>query len=362
MNAPVPPPSPGRGRPRRWRALAFPVGAAVLLAAIALYLYSAGRYSAYTDDAYVDAHVVAVVPHVAAYVTTLHVDDNAPVTTGELLVQLDPREFVTAVQSARASLENATATARNVAARQHEQTAVIAEAEAKVSGGRARLTFVQQNLKRYAILTKTGASTTQRWQQAQSDIGQVEAEVQGDLAVRDAAQDHLRVLQTELQQADAAVDRAHADLAQAELNLSYTRIRSVESGSIAHRSVEAGSYVQPGQVLFSIVPRRMYVTANYNETQLTWVRPGQPVTIWVDAFPGTPLKGHVDSIQRGTGSEFALLPPENATGNFIKVVQRVPVKIDIDDLPEAARWLSPGMSVETSIRIARRPWWYVFGD
>jgi membrane fusion protein, multidrug efflux system len=360
-----PPAAPASAPPvharRRWRGVAAPLGAVLLLAVVALYLYSAGRYAVYTDDATVDAHVVAVVPQVAAYVTALHVDDNSQVAAGELMVQLDPREFTIAVQSARASLKDAIATAHNVAARQHEQLAVIAGAEAKIAGDQARLTFVRQDLQRYTILTKTGASTTQRWQQAQSDIGQAEAAVASDVAARDAAHDQLGVLQTEQQQADAAADRARAALAQAELNLSYTHITAVEAGSIAHREIDDGSFVQPGQVLFSLVPDHIFVTANYNETQLTHVRPGQPVRIWVDAFPGGLLHGRVDSLQRGTGSEFALLPPENATGNFIKVVQRVPVKIDLDADPDEARLLAPGMSVETSIAIARRPWWDLLG-
>lgn len=361
MSPPMPLSTFGRTWLHRGRTVAFPLGAVVLLAAGALYLYSAGRYTVYTDDAFIDAHVVAVVPHVAAYVTDLRVDDNSPVTAGELLVQLDPREFAIAVQNARAGLATALATAQNVTAHQHEQMAVIAGAEAKIGGDRARLAFVQQDLKRYATLTKTGAGTMQRWQQAQSDIGEAAAAVQTDLAARDAARDELGVLQTEQKQATAAIDRARAILAQAQLDLSYTRITAIESGHIAHRAIDNGSFVQPGQILFSIVPTRLYVTANYNETQLTHVRPGQPVRIWVDAFPGTVLKGHVDSIQHGTGSAFALLPPENATGNFIKVVQRVPVKIVIDDPQAATRYLLPGMSVETSVRITRRPWWDFFG-
>ena len=149
-------------------------------------------------------------------------------------------------------------------------------------------------------------------------------------------------------------------MAQARLNLSYTKIFAVEAGSVANKTVEVGNFVQPGEVLFSIVPNALYVTANYKETQITDVRPGQPVTIHVDAFPGREFRGRVDSLQRGTGSQFALLPPENATGNFVKVVQRVPVKITFDMPAEALRWIAPGMSVETTIDVAQPPWWLWF--
>jgi membrane fusion protein (multidrug efflux system) len=168
------------------------------------------------------------------------------------------------------------------------------------------------------------------------------------------------VLETQGRQAQATIDRQRAALAQAQLNLSYTKIYATEAGSVANKTVEVGNFVQPGQVLLSAVPDVLYITANYKETQMTSVRPGQPVTIRVDAFPNLRLKGHVDSIQRGTGSQFALLPPENATGNFVKVVQRVPVKITFDDPGEAIKWISPGMSVETRITFGTAPRWLGF--
>ena len=155
--------------------------------------------------------------------------------------------------------------------------------------------------------------------------------------------------------AKATIERQPAALAQARLNLSYTQIRATEAGSVANKTVEVGNYVQPGQTLFSIVPDTLYITANFKETQLTDVRPGQRATIRVDAFPSLRLEGRVDSLQRGTGSQFALLPPENGTGNFVKVVQRVPVKITFDDPGEALRWISPGMSVEAKIYTAKPP-------
>jgi membrane fusion protein, multidrug efflux system len=332
------------------------------VAAFGFYLYLPGLYEASTDDAFVAADVVSVVPKVAAYVSVLHVNDNTKIARGDLLVELDPRDFQIAVDSAAADLESAQANAANFDAQLHEQQAVIAQNEAAVVGDRATLAFAQQELRRYGTLADTGFGTTQRWQQAQSDIGVRQATLQRDLAALEGARAHVAVLETQVHQAQAAIDHQRAALAQAQLNLSYTKIYATEAGSVANKTVEAGNFVQPGQVLLSAVPDTLYVTANYKETQLTNIRPGQPVTIRVDAFPSLRLRGHVDSIQRGTGSQFALLPPENATGNFVKVVQRVPVKVTFDDPGEALQWISPGMSVEARIIFGSQPRWLNFLD
>jgi len=332
-------------------------GAALGVAALGLYLYVPGLYEVSTDDAYVDAHIVSVVPKVAAYVLAVHVNDNSKMKRGDLLVELDPRDFEVAVESAAADLKSAEANAANNEAQLKEQQAIIAQSEAAVAGDRATLEFAQQELQRYGSLANTGFGTEQRFQQAQSDIGQRQAALRRDQAALDAARAHVAVIEAEGQQAQAAITRQRAALAQAQLNLSYTKIYAVKKGTVANKTVETGNFVQPGQVLFSTVPETLFVTANYKETQLTDVRPGQAVTIRIDAFPGVPLSAHVDSIQRGTGSQFALLPPENATGNFVKVVQRVPVKITFDDPAEATQWIGPGMSVETAITIAERPRW-----
>jgi len=336
--------------------LALAFGTIGLIGA-ALYLYVPRLYEVETDDAYVDAHVVSVVPKVAAYVVVLHVDDNSHFVSGAVLVQLDPRDFQVAANTAVAGLESAQANAAIIKAQLTEQQAIVAQAEAMLVGDRANLAFAQEQLRRYGSLAASGAGTTERWQQAQADISQREANLQRDVAAVAAARAHVTVLQAQEQQAHADIDRQQAVLAQARLNLSYTKIIAPEAGTVANKTVEVGDFVQPGQVLFSAVPNQLYVTANYKETQLTHVRPGQPADIRVDAFPDLRLHGHVDSLQRGTGAQFALLPPENATGNFVKVVQRVPVKIVLDDPGEAEQLLAPGMSVETTITTAPPPWW-----
>ncbi|WP_426437038.1 HlyD family secretion protein [Bradyrhizobium genosp. P] len=328
-----------------------------LVVAVGLYFYVPGFWQVSTDDAYVNAHVVSIVPKVAAYVSRLHVNDNSKVARDDLLIELDQRDFAVAVDMANADLKSAEANASNIEAQIKEQQAIVAESQSAVDGDQAVLDFAQQQLDRYKSLATTGSGTVERLQQAESDVGQRRATWQHDLAALDAARAHQAVLQTQLVQAKATIERQHAALAQARLSLSYTQIRATEGGSVANKTVEAGNYVQPGQTLFSIVPDTLYITANFKETQLADVRPGQRATIRVDAFPGLRLEGRVDSLQRGTGSQFALLPPENATGNFVKVVQRVPVKITFDDPGEALRWISPGMSVEAKIYTAEPPRW-----
>jgi membrane fusion protein, multidrug efflux system len=329
--------------------------ALIALAAVGLYFYLPGLWQVSTEDAYVNAHVVSIVPKVAAYVAKLHVDDNSKVARDALLLELDPRDFEVALDIAKADLRIAQANTDNIQAQIHEQQAVVVETQSAVDGDQATLDFAQQQLDRYKSLATSGSGTVERLQQAESDVGQHRATVQHDLAARDAARAHQAVLETQLVQARAATERQQAALAQAQLNLSYTSIRAPDAGSVANKAVEAGNYVQPGQVLLSVVPDELYITANFKETQLTDVRPGQHVAIRIDAFPGLRLRGTVDSIQRGTGAQFALLPPENATGNFVKVVQRVPVKINFDNPGEALRWIAPGMSVEAKIYTAEPP-------
>ncbi len=345
---------------RRWSRIAGLALSVAALATIAFYLSVPELYIVSTVVAFVDAHVVSVVSKVAAYVSALHVDDNSRVATNALLVELDPREYEAAVRTALADLKSAEASADNIDAQLVEQKAVIAQSEAALAGDRSTVEFAHQQLARYDALAKTGYGTTQRWQQAQSDSGQTQAALQRDLAALDTARAHIGVLETQRRQALAVIDRQRSIVAQAQLNLSYTKICATETATVANKKIEVGDFVQPGQVLFSTVPNKLYVTANYKETQLTKVRPGQPATIRIDAFPELRLHGQVDSIQRGTGSQFALLPPENATGNFVKIVQRVPVKVTFADPEEALRWISPGMSVETSIEVARPPWWLAF--
>jgi len=344
-------------RKPRQRIPVWTLAVAGALITVAAYIYVPGLYVVETDDASLQADTVSVVPKVAAYVSALHVTDNSSFKTGELLVELDPRDFQAAVDIAAANLQSAQAAETVADAQLAEQSQVIASDEANLTGDRGTLTFATQQLDRFTQLANEGYGTTERAQQAQSDIAQQQAALRRDTAILSAAQAQQAVLSGQVEVAKANVAHAQAALAQAQLNLSYTRIYAPSDGTVASRSVEVGNYVQPGQTLFSAVPHEIYVIANFKETQLDHMKAGQPVTIHVDAFPNRALHGHIDSFQRGTGSNFALLPPENATGNFVKIVQRVPVKILIDDADRDPRLFGPGMSVEATVTIRTPPRW-----
>jgi membrane fusion protein (multidrug efflux system) len=327
---------------------------------IALYFVVPGIYEKETDDAYVDAHVVSVISKLPAYTQTLHVDDNSKVAAGELLVELDPRDYVVQLAQAQANLEDAEGKLQDARNQIPIADAEIARERAQLDVANANARLAQVNLGRLQSVSDVRAVSSQRVDEGTAAAASTRASVVAAQVGIQAAQAQATLVRSQAKTAEAAVSQARATVDQAKLNLSYTKIYSTEAGSVASKSVEPGNYVQPGQLLLSVVPDRLYVIANYKETQLTHVRPGQAVTIRVDAFPDLRLRGHVDSIQRGTGSRFALLPPENATGNFVKVVQRVPVKIVFDDPGEALHWIAPGMSVETRILIREQPAWLGF--
>jgi membrane fusion protein (multidrug efflux system) len=337
------------------RKLPIAIGSAAVLALVAVtaYFVIPSWYSESTDDAYVEAHLILVSAKVPAYVQTLHVDDNTAVTKGELLIELDPRDYAVAVDVARANLEAGRGRRKEADTRIAIADADAAQARAEIIVARSNAVLAGANLKRLRSVSDARAVSSERVDTAtaaadatSATVTAAETKVRSSLASANLAR-------VQVGTAEASVAQAQAALEQAQLNLSYTRITAAQGGTIANKSVEEGNYVQPGQTLFSIVPIAPYVIANFKETQLERIRPGQTATVRVDAYPKLKLKGHVESLQRGTGSVFALLPPENATGNFVKVVQRVPVKIVFEDLGQAAKWISPGMSVEAQVRVLR---------
>jgi membrane fusion protein, multidrug efflux system len=368
--APTPPPIPDSPQDRKEAggARALPPGkrlrvplwllaVSAALSAVAAYLYIPSLYQVETADAYIEADTVSVVPKVAAYVTGLHITDNSSFMPGELLVELDPRDFLVAVDIAAAALQGAEAEQTNAEAQLSEQTQLILADQANLSGDQSTLVFARQQLGRFGVLARDEAGTVEEFQQAQSNIGQREATLQRDNATLGAAQMQIAVLESQVRQAAAMVASAQASLAQAKLNLSYTKIYANEPGTVANRTIQVGDFVQPGQTLFSAVPSNDYIIANFKETQIADMRVGQPVSIRVDASPNVRLQGHVNSFQHGTGSNFALLPPENATGNFVKVVQRIPVKIVLDRGEQNKVFLGPGMSVEAAVTEHQPPSW-----
>jgi membrane fusion protein (multidrug efflux system) len=308
-----------------------------------------GRYLESTDDAYVQADSTIVSPKVSGYIAEVLVGDNQPVKAGQLLARIDDRDFRTALDQAAADVAASEAAVRNLDAQIALQQPVIEQETADVAAAEANLQFAQEEQARYDGLMKSGSGTIQRAQQTDAALREKIAQLQHGKSGLLAAQKKVDVLTTDRAKAVAQRDHARAVEAQAALNLSYTGISAPVEGTVGARSLRVGQFVQAGTQLMAVVPLdAVYVVANFKETQLTHVRNGQPVEIRIDSFHGTKLRGHVDSLSPASGLEFALLPPDNATGNFTKIVQRVPVKIALDDR-SLTGLLRPGMSAEPTI-------------
>jgi membrane fusion protein (multidrug efflux system) len=308
-----------------------------------------GRYLESTDDAYVKADSTIVSPRVSGYLAEVLVGDNQPVTSGQLLARIDDRDFKTALDQARADVAAAEASVRNLDAQIALQHPVIEQESADIAAAEANLQFAREEQFRYDGLMKSGSGTVQRAQQTDAALREKIAQLQHGKSGLLAAQKKVDVLTSDRAKAIAQVDHARAVAQQMALNLSYTRIIAPVNGTVGARSLRVGQFVQAGTQLMAVVPLdAVYVIANFKETQLTNVRDGQPVELYIDSFHGTRLRGHVDSLSPASGLEFALLPPDNATGNFTKIVQRVPVKIVLDD-HNLTGLLRPGMSAEPTI-------------
>jgi membrane fusion protein (multidrug efflux system) len=308
-----------------------------------------GRYLESTDDAYVKADSTIVSPKVSGYLADVLVGDNQPVKAGQLLARIDDRDFRTALDQARADVAGSEATVRNLDAQIALQHPIMEQESADIAAAEANLEFAREEQVRSDGLMKTGAGTVQRAQQTDAALREKIAQLQHGKSGLLAAQRKIDVLTAERAKSVAALDHARAVEAQMALNLSYTEIAAPVDGTVGARTLRVGQFVQAGTQLMAVVPLdAVYVVANFKETQLTHVRNGQPVEIEIDSFHGTRLRGHVDSLSPASGLEFALLPPDNATGNFTKIVQRVPVKIVLDD-HSLTGLLRPGMSAEPTI-------------
>jgi membrane fusion protein, multidrug efflux system len=314
------------------------------------YWWRTGRFLASTDDAYLQADNVMISPKVSGYLLSVAVTDNQPVHAGQVLARIDDRDYRTALAAAQADVAGQEASIDNLTQQIGEQQFLISEVRATVRADQAALIFARLDSERYTTLSKSGVSTIQNAQQATANLQEKQAALDHDTAAVSVAEKQVDVLNTQLAETHAALARKQAALQQADLNEGYTTITSPVDGTVGARTLRIGQYVQAGTQLMAVVPlQAVYVTANYKETQLTDVRPGQPVTLEVDTFPGTVVHGVVNSIAPASGQEFALLPPDNATGNFTKIVQRLPVKITIDPNDPLIGRLRPGMSVEPTI-------------
>jgi membrane fusion protein (multidrug efflux system) len=305
-----------------------------------------------TDDAFIDAHIVRLAPQAAGRVTQVLANDNALVQAGAPLVVIDSADLQTHVAQAQAQAAQAQAEVESARGQIQVDQGDHRQALAQVALAQAAADKATQDLARYRSLQRLNPAAVAQQQIDDANTAVMQTSAQLD-AARRAAQtrsQQVAVARTQLTSALEQVHAAQAQLQAASINVGYTRIVAPVAGHVADRSVAVGNYVQPGTQLLAIVPLKVWVTANFKETQLALMRPGQAVSIKVDACPNDHISGHVDSIQRGAGQAFALLPPQNATGNFVKVVQRVPVKIDFDQMPQDCP-LGPGMSVEPTVRV-----------
>jgi membrane fusion protein (multidrug efflux system) len=336
----------------RRRALLLSIGAVATIAAIiyGVRWWTVGRFIESTDDAYLQADSVTIAPKVSGYVSEVYVTDNQAVTAGQPLVRLDRRQYQAVLEQANATIAARKADIERGAAELLQQQANIAQARAQLQGARSAETHAIEEVKRYEPLVATGAETNEKLADLVNARNQAAATVAADIAAVQAAERQPATTQAQIEQARAQLQASEASFRQAQLDTQDTVISSTLAGRVGDRSVRVGQYAQPGTRLMTIVPvQDVYLVANFKETQIGLMRAGQPATIHVDALSGTDLHGTVVSFSPGTGSQFALLPPQNATGNFTKIVQRVPVRIHIDAGQETRAVLVPGLSVTVRV-------------
>jgi len=339
------------------------IGAAAIVVAIGLlitgiYLFI-HRGEEYTDDAVIDGRVVTLSPKVSGYVKALNIDDNQIVKAGDVLLEIDPTDYNIRRDHAKAALEAAEAAASSSVS--HVKTTNVSApsnldaAQAQVAAAQANWQKALSDLKRMQRLSNEARSKEQLDQAVATEKAARSNLIDAQAKLRSAqtAPDTIAAAQADSDELAAKVKQAQADLAQAENDLANTKLIAPMDGRITKRGVERGDYVQPGQQLASLVGADLWVTANFKETQLEHMLPGQRVTIYIDAYPNVELSGRVNSVQSGTGAYFSAFPPENATGNFVKIVQRVPVKIVLDKMPTVE--LGPGMSVEPTVHTNEAP-------
>jgi membrane fusion protein (multidrug efflux system) len=313
-----------------------------------------GRFIETTDDAYAGGDVTPVSPHVAGFISEILVADNQRVAAGQLLIRLDSRDFRAALDHARALADERQATLTSLEAKYVLQQQMVAQAQADLEAKTAKAIFASADAIRYRNLAKTGYGTQQSAERTSAADQEAQSTIKAAEAALAAARQQLTVLQADIAAARAAVAQAKADLETARLNLGYTEIRSPIDGYIGNRAAQIGAFVTSGAYLVSVIPAQgLWIDANFKEDQLAHMRPGQPATVLADVLPGKLFHGHVASLAPGTGAIFSVIPPENATGNFTKIVQRVPVRIALDD----ARFgeLRPGLSTTVSVDTRSEP-------
>ncbi len=365
--APTPSAGPETARPEaavkkhrsgflRRRPVVSAIGAVLLASAISggcLYMDYARHFES-TDDAFIAARQFSIAPKVSGYLTDVPVTDNQHVKAGDVIARIDDRDFRTSLEQAQAQVAAAQAGIENIDAQLEVQHAQISANQAQVDQAQASLVFAQQQASRFQHLAQTGYGTVQNSQQFTSQLHQQQAALLSAQATLKLAQRQVEALKAQRNSAVASLAQAQAQRHQAELNLSYTTVTAAQPGRVVNLGAADGQFVQAGTALTMFVPDEIWVTANFKENQLDHMRPGDPVTLSIDAYPERNIHGHVESVQPGSGTAFSLLPAENATGNFVKIVQRVPVKVVMDDPPTDVA-LGPGMSVVPTARVDSSP-------
>ena len=333
--------------------LALTAGAVVVLVAAGVAganYWTHGRFVQTTDDAYVKADSSTIAPKISGYIDNLLVNDNQAVEAGQVLATIDSRDVRAALDEASANVAAASASVANFNAQIAAQGSLIQQADANVAAARDALALAQRNDVRRQKMAQVGYGSSEQADDASTDAHEKAAELDRLIAAASTARQQIAILTTQRDLAQAQLARAQAAQHQAQLNVGYATITAPIGGTVGARTVRVGQYVQAGTQLMALVPlRKVYVVANFKETQLSGVQPGQPARIEVDTFPGDDITGRVDSLAPASGLEFALLPPDNATGNFTKIVQRIPVKIVFAEKDALSGRLRPGMSVKVSI-------------
>lgn len=320
-----------------------------LTTALVLYWLHARQFE-WTDDAFIDGRAVRLAPKVAGYVSQLNVADNQFVNRGDCLLVIDQRDYDVALAAANDALKAAEGQLSQAKARVEANIAQMVEAEADIKSAEATAENAKQDLARNEKLAPRAASQ-EALDASIAKTRMTQAQLESSQARLVAAQQQVNLAKSQVTTAQAQVSQARDQVRQAELNHSYTRIIAPISGHVTRRAVEEGDYLQPGSSLMAIVSPDVWVTANFKETQLELMQPGQTANIRIDSYPNHPLRGHVDSIQRGSGARFSVLPAENATGNYVKVVQRIPVKIVLDEPVPEGLTVGLGMSVIPTVAV-----------
>ncbi len=336
----------------RRKSVLIGVGALLALAAIAYGVNYAlvGRFMVSTDDAYVRANNTTLGAKVAGYLTRIAVGDNVRVRAGDLIFKLDDGDYANTVEAARNRIATQEATVERIGRQIIAQSSAVEQARAQLSSAEAAVRRAQSDYDRQGALSAKGFASTATFEVSQAARDQAAASVQAARAAYDAARDSIEVIKAQQQEARGQLAELHTALAKAERDLSFTAIRAPVDGVFSNRLVNEGDYIQPGQRLGNVVPLDgVFIDANFKETQLARLRPGQRVTISIDAHSNQPVEGVIDSLAPASGSVFTLLPPDNATGNFTKIVQRVPVRIRVPAEVGKANLMRAGMSVYVSV-------------